>query len=842
MPVSYVRLLALLAGFLWWLWGSLSEPAWTAERHATPVGSIRAPAGFRVELLRSAQEGEGSWISLAFDPQGRLLVGRDDLGVARLTLADRTPADGAPADGAPAAGRKLVGQESVAYELLAGTESLRHVRGLLYAHRSIYICATDSQAVYRMRDLSGEGEYQSPELFQAIAYQSRYGHGVNQVVLGPDQMLYFVCGNDVVFPPDVDPASPYRGARNDWLLPNPADSGHDDRVGYVARVDPEGKSWQVLAGGLRNPFDIAIDRNGEIFTWDADMEWDVGLPWYRPTRINHIVSGGEYGWRWGTGKWPAWYPDSLPSTLDTGLSSPTGLVFGYQSRWPHRYREALFMADWQLGRILMVDLVPKGASYEATAQLFLEGAPLNVCDMTFGPDGALYFITGGRGSQSGLYRVDWIGDAPIPPPPQVSAAQVHAAESARQERRWLEQFHVRHDPEAIDRIRSSLGSDDPWLRYAARLALENQPPRLWRDSLAQAESPAGQRMALLALARAGLPTDQPRIIETLLEHDWTGTDEAGWLDLLRTAQLTLIRHGDLSEEARLRLLGKLSELFPHRSFPVNWLLAELLVRLDSPDALPHILELLESAVTQEEQFQYVKTLVRVSGGWDDERARRIGRWFERSRDMHGGKLVESSWRQLREELAERLSAAGLGERADELRRLSPMMAGEAATSAGARPVVRHWQVDELIDDVLSLSVDTRSSEAGERALAAANCLQCHRWGTRGGQTGPDLTDVGKRFDGRALLESILEPSRQIDPKYLNPAFLLDDGRVVTGRAVGVNDRQLVIEVDPLSGRTESIDRRSIEATSVSQVSPMPAGLLDILTRDEILDLIALLRR
>jgi energy-coupling factor transporter ATP-binding protein EcfA2 len=54
-----------------------------------------------------------------------------------------------------------------------------------------------------------------------------------------------------------------------------------------------------------------------------------------------------------------------------------------------------------------VTLVPEGASYGARDRLFAAGAPLNVCDMAFGPDGCLWLVTGGRGSQSGLYRIRW---------------------------------------------------------------------------------------------------------------------------------------------------------------------------------------------------------------------------------------------------------------------------------------------------------------------------------------------------------------------------------------------------------------------------------------------------
>ena len=58
-------------------------------------------------------------------------------------------------------------------------------------------------------------------------------------------------------------------------------------------MDPDGKNWTLVAAGFRNPFDIAFNDVGELFTYDADMEMDVGTPWYRPTRVNHVVSGGE---------------------------------------------------------------------------------------------------------------------------------------------------------------------------------------------------------------------------------------------------------------------------------------------------------------------------------------------------------------------------------------------------------------------------------------------------------------------------------------------------------------------------------------------------------------------
>ena len=83
----------------------------------------------------------------------------------------------------------------------------------------------------------------------------------------------------------------------------------------------------MFAGGLQNPYDLAFNAQGELFTADSDMEWDTGMTWYRPTRVNHVVPGAEFGWRSGWAKWPDYYHDSLPAVVDLGRGSPTGLEF-----------------------------------------------------------------------------------------------------------------------------------------------------------------------------------------------------------------------------------------------------------------------------------------------------------------------------------------------------------------------------------------------------------------------------------------------------------------------------------------------------------------------------------
>src|SRR4029079_5686233 len=254
-------------------------------------------------------------------------------------------------------------------------------------------------------------------------------HGYHALALGPDKMIYVLNGNGTKLIDGLSTNSPYRNYAEDALS---GGSGIDEEGGprapvcHVLQTDPEGREWKLWAGGMRNAYDMDFNADGELFTFDSDMEWDWGTPWYRPTRILHLVSGGEYGWRDGTRMWSDDYPDALPPVTYIGIGSPTGVKFGTHSNFPEKYRRALFVADWSYGRILAVHLTATGASYRGKWEPFVQGTPLNLTSIAFGPDGALYFLTGGRGTQSGLYRVSYTGaqmasENPPEPAPGLSA-------------------------------------------------------------------------------------------------------------------------------------------------------------------------------------------------------------------------------------------------------------------------------------------------------------------------------------------------------------------------------------------------------------------------------------
>ena len=301
---------------------------------------------------------------------------------------------------------------------------LGQAQGLLYAFDSLYVMVANGGAyagrgLYRVFDRDGDDQYDEVKYVRKL--EGGGEHGPHAIVPAPDgESLYVIIGNQTKITEIVGSKVP-KVWDEDIILPRAYGNGFMKGVpgpgGCVYQIDPDGKNWEIMAVGFRNEYDAAVNRHGELFTFDADMEWDMNTPWYRPTRVCHVVSGGEFGWRNGSGKWPAYYPDSVPATIDIGPGSPTGITFGYGAKFPAKYQEALFINDWSYGKLYAVHLDPDGASYSASFEEFISGSPLPLTDIVVNPnDGALYFAIGGRRTKSGLYRVTYSGSESIASP------------------------------------------------------------------------------------------------------------------------------------------------------------------------------------------------------------------------------------------------------------------------------------------------------------------------------------------------------------------------------------------------------------------------------------------
>ena len=155
---------------------------------------------------------------------------------------------------------------------------------------------------------------------------------------------------------------------------------------------------------------------------------------------------------------------------------------------------------------------------------------------------------------------------------------------------------------------------------------------------------------------------------------------------------------------------------------------------------------------------------------------------------------------------------------------------------------REWKLSELASAVQPLP-EGRAFMVGKQLFKVANCVACHKLNNEGRVFGPDLAKLGsvdkKKHTPQYILESILNPSKDIDKKFQSQVFALDSGKVVTGMVVKETPNTVEIVIDPLAkGRPTVIKKSSIDDRAASKTSIMPLGLLNKLSREEILDLIA----
>ena len=815
-----------------------------AGNKATPVERIKAAKGFKVELLYSVpSDTQGSWVNLCTDNKGRLLVSDQFGGIYRIT----PPANGETLNAA---------------DVQKVPVNIRAVNGMVWAFDALYVGVNDYEnkipsGLYRITDSDGDDNLDKVEMLRAM--DARGDHGVHAVVPSPDgKSLFLVTGNSTKPTELAESSQVPQTWGEDHLLPSfPDGRGHNRGVlapgGIIYRVDPDGKNFEAYANGFRNIFDAAFNRDGELFTYDADMEYDFNVPWYRPTRICQVSSGAEFGWRNGAGKRPTFYSDNLPAVLDIGPGSPTGMTFGYGAKFPAKYQNALYALDWSWGKLYAVHLKinPNGSSYTATKEEFVTGAPLPITDAIIHPgDGAMYFTIGGRRVQSGLYRVTYVGDESTE---LVKAAPMTT--DAMEKRRSLEYFHGRKDQLAITHAWDELAHEDRFVRWAARTAIEHQPVETWADKALNESDPKKQVVALLALARvtgvcpqhrtdatASIDTAmRDKLLAAVLAIDLPKLDSTSQLSLQRTVQIILNRFGRPDDATIQKLIAALDPLFPSESADLNWLLCETLAWLQSPTVATKTMELIKAAPTQEEQVQYARSIRMVKVGWTDELHTAYFEWFLKAANYRGGASFEKFIEFIRNDAVASLSQAekeSLEEvlakkpvKKSALENFGEIFAGRSETK---------WTLDELSLEART-NLKQRDFANGRKMFAAAGCYACHRFDNQGGMTGPDLTSTGRRYSARDLLDQVINPSKVINDQFSAVTVITDEGLMHTGVVVNLNGDSLMLNTDLTDpNKRVNINRNTIEELFVSKTSPMPVGLFNRMTKDEILDLIAYL--
>jgi putative heme-binding domain-containing protein len=627
------------------------------------------------------------------------------------------------------------------------------------------------------------------------------------------------------------------------------------------------------------------------------MEWDFGSPWYRPTRVVHATSGSEFGWRSGTGKWPSYYIDSLPELINIGPGSPVGVEFGYGTKFPAKYQKALYICDWTFGTMYAIHIEPHGSSYKATKEEFVSRTPLPLTDCTVGQDGALYFTIGGRGAQSELFRVTYVGKEDTRP---VDARDTKFA-NPRERRHELEQYHLdsaqRDFPRFTQGLISALADGDRHIRYAARVGLERHPVATWQEhSLGKVASFSTSKFArhditinaCVALARQAEPSALPQLIAALNNIAFETLDESRQLDILRAYQLAFIRLGNPDKETCAALAKKFDDLFPQKSDFVNRELSILMIHFQSPGAAKKLVPVLAqersharqsvgdratdsnqkeigsahglaTVATSEllnrnkgyggtiaamlanqpdqQQYHYAFHLRNLKTGWTLDDRKTYFAWFEKARTWSGGASYQKFLTNIdKDAFANCTDAERLAIEASGVRK--PYVIPELPKAKGPG---KEYSVEEVLALASDGQLKARDFKNGEKMYKAARCVICHRFGGDGGATGPDLTQLAGRFNLKDLTDAIVDPSKVISDQYKASVIETKDGKVITGRIVSESKDSITVVTDPENAtKVAEIKKSDIEQMEPSKVSLMPKDLLKTLNETEVRDLLAYL--
>jgi putative heme-binding domain-containing protein len=807
--------------------------------------NISAAPGFVVEHVHTVDKGtEGSWVSLTTDPQGSLYASdQGGKGLFRITVG--------------ADGQGTV--EPVVVRTPDGKSALSGAQGLLWAFDSLWFHKNGSH-LYRLTDGDGDDKLDTSE--EIPSERGGGEHGNHGLILTEDgKGIYMDGGNHANLAPTKTQA--VQTWAEDLLLPRMWDANGHARGrlapgGWVTRLNPKTKTQHLVSVGYRNQYDITLNRFGEMFTYDADMEWDMGSPWYRPTRINHVVSGSDYGWRSGSGKWPNYYEDSLPPVLDIGPGSPTGVVAGKGTKFPAKYQDAVYALDWTYGTIHAIHLKPTGASYTGEREDFVFGTPLPVTDAAIGKDGLLYFTVGGRGSQSAMFRVRYVGNKSTAPAKGIDDAK---AAEARKIRRRLERFHGRKDKAAIKEAWPYLASKDRFIRNAARVAIESQPVDQWAEKAVLDDHPQTRITGLVALARRGTKHHRAGALAGLVGLAPAKLTEGEFLGLLRAYALNFIRLGKPTDTERRQIIAELDPFLPAKSANLNTELIRVLTYLRAPNVIGKTLNLIAQRGQPElpnwselagrnkgyggsvmrvldnpppgKELNWAFILRNATTGWNLPLRRAYFTFLNEAAKASGGNSFPGFMTNIREE--------ALANCTDKERTALADITGENFNP------VPDFAISPPKGPGKEYTVSTASRAAGGPAdfengrslYFAVGCGTCHRLGGLGGAIGPDLTSIPHKFDKNYLIEAIVNPSKDISDQYGSSVITLKNGEKHTGLAVEQGDKIKLYPPD-VKAQPTVFARQNIRSIGQSPISQMPPGLLNFLNPQEVRDLVAYL--
>jgi putative heme-binding domain-containing protein len=387
---------------------------------------------------------------------------------------------------------------------------------------------------------------------------------------------------------------------------------------------------------------------------------------------------------------------------------------------------------------------------------------------------------------------------------------------------------------------------------------------LWAARAVGERDPQTKITAAVALARVGQPTHQKDLTQGLLGLDPQTLSDSQLLGLLRAYALTFIRLGPPDADQRQAVIAQTDPLLPHRNDDVNTELIRVLTFLEAPSALEKGMQLIRTRKPSpipdwselatrnagyggtvqrvldnyppQRALYYAFMLRNVRGGWTLDQRREYFQFLNVAAKSAGGASYPGFMKNIRDEV--------LGDCTDAERFALQDITGEQYAPVPDFPIQpiagpgRVWTLAEARSQAANRFQEA-DFEKGRSLYFAANCGNCHRFAGLGGNIGPDLTTIPRKFDVSYVIEHIIDPSKVISDQYQSSSVLTSDGRTLVGLLSEADGQVIVYPADPKSEPIK-LAAEDVELVKPSPVSQMPKGLIDGLNAAELRDLLAYL--
>ena len=729
----------------------------------------------------------------------------------------------------------------------------------LAADRDGSIIVSSRYEIFRLIGTNPDGTAAKRVTLAKLTTKGDYPHnGLHGLAIAPDGSIYFAIGENfgqlwVAEGTDGSKVSEYRGA------------------GTIMRMDADGRNLTRFARGFWNPFGLGFDPSGQLWLVDNDPD---GRP---PSRLIQVVPGGDYGfeWRYGrTGLHPLQgWDGELPGTL--------GMVAGVGEapcnvRW---FRGGLIVSSWRDHQVQLFTLIPHGASYTASVRPLLHGGesfrPVGLAE---DKDGSLFVTDWGSASYSvnGKGRV-WKAAFAIKAPehPFELTDAMKRAQHLRGTDSVSELLAAMNDPDAaiaqaaqyglsrlaeVEKISwNSLTSANQRIGLLAALLWRGTSTEPFISDALKDPDDRVRQMGVRCVSEQGIssakePLQQmleseemsPRLLGmTLATINLLNGDPAAKIDSSRINDVLLSRINapKATDETKATALHMLQAGHPH--IPLDQIEPMLqssrvplqleVVRYLDADNDPHRFDVLDQVATNSKD-EAVRAEA-VLGLADDAAA-------------HADKLLNLADHEnaaVRHEAERSLRAAVpmLGEsqraRLAQIEREHPEDAAYVERLLGKPPSERPPETDGAAwEKIVDLSPG--DADAGRRVFfspSGPGCYKCHMIEGRGRAIGPDLTMIGHSQTSEHVLESILQPSKEIAPLYTLWTITTKSGQRIDGMLLRRDGQETEVYVDA-AGQETKVDEKNVIDRKLRSESLMPSGLVAALTDQELRDLLAFL--